>query len=46
MIAYVLQQDGAPPHFSNAVKTHLSDRFPGQWIAHGGAQNWPPGSQT
>lgn len=38
------QHDGAPPHFSRAVSTHLNQQFPGQWIGRGGPHSWPPRS--
>lgn len=38
------QHDGAPPHFSRAVITHLNDQFPGRWIGRGGPYPWPPRS--
>jgi hypothetical protein len=38
------EHEGTCPHFIRAVKMHLSDRYPGQWIGRGGAQIWPIGS--
>lgn len=37
-----LATHGAPPHFNNAVKTHIKHHFPGSWTCHGGPQNWHP----
>lgn len=39
--AMILQQDGAPPHFSKQVKDFLNETFPGRWIGRGGPQQWP-----
>lgn len=36
--------DGAPPHFSRPVRTHLSNTFGENWIGRGGPINWPPRS--
>ena len=38
------QHDGAPPHFSLAVRDHLDQRFGQQWIGRGGPIAWPPRS--
>jgi len=38
------QQDGAPPHFSQAVRQYLNHKFPNRGIGRVGAQNWPPRS--
>lgn len=38
------QQDGAPPHYSNAVREHLNDIYPLRWIGRNGPTNWPPRS--
>lgn len=35
------QQDGAPPHFANVVRTYLDETFPGRWIGRGGPVRWP-----
>ena len=40
----VFQQDGAPPHWSNEVRTTLDNIFPGRWIGRGGPIAWPPRS--
>jgi hypothetical protein len=37
-------QDGAPPHFSLAVRNHLNDVFPQRWIGRGSDFQWPPRS--
>lgn len=34
-------QDGAPPHFSIAVRNHLNERFPHRWIGRGSEFAWP-----
>lgn len=36
--------DGAPPHFSNLVRQHLSNTFGDRWIGRGGPILWPPRS--
>lgn len=36
--------DGAPPHFSVAVRNHLNNVFPNRWIGRGGYIAWPPRS--
>nr|XP_018913457.1 PREDICTED: uncharacterized protein LOC109041542 [Bemisia tabaci] len=38
------QQDGAPAHFSLAVRNYLNAEFPGRWIGRRGAIEWPPRS--
>lgn len=38
------QQDGAPPHYSNRVRTALDARFPERWIGRAGPIAWPPRS--
>lgn len=40
----IFQQDGAPPHYSNIVRTSLNERFPDSWIGRGGPTSWPPRS--
>jgi hypothetical protein len=35
------QQDGAPPHWSLAVRAFLNENFPNRWIGRGGALTWP-----
>lgn len=35
------QQDGAPPHYSRAVRQYLNERFPRQWIGRRGPIEWP-----
>ncbi|KAJ4447246.1 hypothetical protein ANN_09250 [Periplaneta americana] len=37
-----VQHDGAPPHFSLAVREHLDRRFEQRWIGRGGPIVWPP----
>lgn len=36
-----LQQDGASPHYSIAVRAYLDERFPEKWIGRGGPVAWP-----
>lgn len=36
-----LQQDGAPPHYLNAVRDHLNNIYPHQWIGRNGPTKWP-----
>lgn len=36
--------DGAPPHFSVAVREHLNTVYPNRWIGRGGPIAWPPRS--
>lgn len=36
--------DGAPPHFSVAVRDHLNNVYPNRWIGRGGPIAWPPRS--
>lgn len=40
----IFQQDGAPPHWSNIVRTALNNAFPNRWIGRGGPIAWPPRS--
>lgn len=37
----ILQQDGAPPHYSRNVKEYLNTLFPERWIGRGGPHQWP-----
>ncbi|KAL4126443.1 hypothetical protein QTP88_010665 [Uroleucon formosanum] len=37
------QHDGAPPHFSRAIRQHLNETFT-SWIGRGGTIPWPPRS--
>lgn len=39
-----LQLDGAPAHFSRAVRDWLNLNYPGRWIGRGGHVAWPPRS--
>lgn len=39
-----LQQDGAPPHYSQIVRRYLDINFPNRWIGRGGPIRWPPRS--
>lgn len=38
------QQDGAPAHYSRAVREYLDMSFPDTWIGRRGPQEWPPRS--
>jgi hypothetical protein len=40
----IYQQDGAPAHFSNAVRMALNEKLPNRWIGRGGPIAWPPRS--
>jgi len=35
------QHDGAPPHFSLAVRQHLDALYPQRWIGRAGRVHWP-----
>jgi transposase len=35
------QQDGAPPHYSVAVRNWLNEKFPDRWIGRRGPIEWP-----
>lgn len=35
------QQDGAPPHYTLAVREVLNVNFPNRWIGRNGPINWP-----
>ena len=35
------QQDGAPPHYSRAVREYLDEVFPEKWIGRRGPIDWP-----
>ena len=37
----LLQQDGAPPHWSRAVRDGRDTAFPNHWIGRGGPISWP-----
>jgi hypothetical protein len=47
---FIFQQDGAPPHFHNEVRSELIDRLPNRWIDRAGPDDddellrWPPRS--
>jgi len=36
----IYQQEGAPPHWSLAVRTFLNDNFPQRWIGRDGPIHW------
>lgn len=40
----IFQQDGAPPHFSKAVREWLNENFDTRWIGRGGPISWAPRS--
>jgi hypothetical protein len=40
----IYQQDGAPAHFSNAVRGALNAELPNRWIGRAGPIPWPPRS--
>lgn len=40
-IAVTFQQDGAPPHYTRAVREFLDEHYPGHWIGRRGAIEWP-----
>jgi transposase len=37
----LFQQDGAPPHYSLAVRAWLNEKFPGRWLGRRGPLEWP-----
>jgi hypothetical protein len=44
---FVLQQDGAPPHWNINVRRYLNDELPHRWIGRVGEDDvalfpWPP----
>ncbi|KAJ4447586.1 hypothetical protein ANN_09593 [Periplaneta americana] len=46
-VDFVYQQNGAPPHFHNKVRTFLNDRLPNRWIGRMRREDmqflsWPP----
>ena len=40
----IFQQDGAPCHFTRAVRNYLDEELPGRWIGRGGPFEWAPRS--
>ncbi|XP_046683651.1 uncharacterized protein LOC124369643 [Homalodisca vitripennis] len=38
------EQDGAPPHYAQAARNAVSERFQERWIGRGGPVAWPPRS--
>lgn len=38
------QHDGAPPHYSSAVRNYLNSEYGDRWIGRGGPIPWPPRS--
>ena len=45
---FVFMQDGAPPHWSRAVRDWLNEKLPNRWIGRGADTDlnikWPPRS--
>ncbi|KAJ4436651.1 hypothetical protein ANN_16782 [Periplaneta americana] len=46
---FIFQQDGAPPHFHNAVRAYLNTEMSDRWIGRAGVRDrcfmtWPPRS--
>jgi hypothetical protein len=46
---FIYQQDGAPPHYHNLVRSYLNQHLPQLWIGHKVANDqallrWPPRS--
>jgi hypothetical protein len=37
----IFMQDGGPPHFSNAVRAWLGEKFPGHWLGQCRPHEWP-----
>jgi hypothetical protein len=40
----IYEQDGAPPHFHNEMRSYLDERLRNCWIGRGGPMEWPPRS--
>ncbi|KAJ6662427.1 hypothetical protein lerEdw1_011840 [Lerista edwardsae] len=38
---FILQQDGAPPHWHNDVHDYLNNHLPHRWIGHAGSKHVP-----
>ena len=38
---YMFMQDGAPAHYSTAVRACLDERLPGRWLGRRGPFEWP-----
>ena len=38
---FILQQDGATPHYARIVRSFLDDHFPSAWIGRRGWMEWP-----
>lgn len=36
-----LQQDGAPCHYTRAVRSYIDEHFENKWIGRGGPISWP-----
>lgn len=41
---FILQQDGAPPHYGRQVRSWLDEKFANAWIGRRGWIEWPPRS--
>ena len=41
---WTFQHDGAPAHYSIAVRAWLDQKFPGRWMGRMGPIEWPPRS--
>ncbi|KAJ4447737.1 hypothetical protein ANN_09745 [Periplaneta americana] len=41
---FILNHDGAPPHFDRRIRNHLNATFPDRWIGRSGPVPWPPRS--
>ena len=37
----IFQQDGAPPHYENVVRSALNEKLPGRWMRRRGSIEWP-----
>jgi hypothetical protein len=38
---FYFQQDGAPPHYYQDIRSYLDDILPGQWIGQRGCVEYP-----
>ena len=41
---FILQQDGAPPHYYGDVRAYLDENLPNRWIGRRGSIEFPPHS--
>ena len=37
---YIVEQDGAPAHYSSCVRNYLDNRRPNNWMGRSGAVDW------